>query len=234
MLTRNALDWAKLLAAASKVARTVAYPPSSVYPPLDTVPKHDAVPGPIVSTPAAGTVSGSYDHGVDLNEVENGRLEKETAFESTGNRNRSPMEPKFNEPSWAETSGSDLNISSADSLETADVPSRVGAAAENMLDRPALRSSAVPTGRLGRLFRYGGLALGVGYGTATEAVRRIVSPGSHGKAAFAKISVIQLDCQFAEGNIVLNEQNMDRFVDTLSRMRGAALKLGQMLSIQGL
>lgn len=26
---------------------------------------------------------------------------------------------------------------------------------------------------------------------------------------------------------------MDRFVDTLGRMRGAALKLGQMLSIQG-
>ena len=31
----------------------------------------------------------------------------------------------------------------------------------------------------------------------------------------------------------MNESNAKRLVDTLSRMRGAALKLGQMLSIQG-
>jgi predicted unusual protein kinase regulating ubiquinone biosynthesis (AarF/ABC1/UbiB family) len=32
---------------------------------------------------------------------------------------------------------------------------------------------------------------------------------------------------------VLNEENVDAIAEKLSRMRGAALKLGQMLSIQG-
>ena len=34
-------------------------------------------------------------------------------------------------------------------------------------------------------------------------------------------------------NPFLTEANMNRIVDTLCRVRGAALKLGQMLSLQG-
>ena len=36
-----------------------------------------------------------------------------------------------------------------------------------------------------------------------------------------------------EGNVILTEANMERIVETLCKVRGAALKLGQMLSIQG-
>jgi len=35
------------------------------------------------------------------------------------------------------------------------------------------------------------------------------------------------------GSLMLSEQNMERLVAKLSRMRGAALKLGQMMSFQG-
>jgi hypothetical protein len=37
-----------------------------------------------------------------------------------------------------------------------------------------------------------------------------------------------------EGSLMLSEKNMERLVAKLSRMRGAALKLGQMMSFQGL
>lgn len=35
------------------------------------------------------------------------------------------------------------------------------------------------------------------------------------------------------GSIILSESNVERLVAKLSRMRGAALKLGQMVSFQG-
>lgn len=37
-----------------------------------------------------------------------------------------------------------------------------------------------------------------------------------------------------EGNKILTESNIERIVETLCKVRGAALKFGQMLSIQGL
>lgn len=37
----------------------------------------------------------------------------------------------------------------------------------------------------------------------------------------------------SEGSLMLSAGNMDRLVAKLSRMRGAALKLGQMMSFQG-
>ena len=36
------------------------------------------------------------------------------------------------------------------------------------------------------------------------------------------------------GSLMLSERNMERLVARLSRMRGAALKLGQMMSFQGM
>jgi len=40
--------------------------------------------------------------------------------------------------------------------------------------------------------------------------------------------------QGEDGSLILSERNMERLVAKLSRMRGAALKLGQMMSFQGL
>lgn len=37
----------------------------------------------------------------------------------------------------------------------------------------------------------------------------------------------------SHGSLILSARNMERLVAKLSRMRGAALKLGQMMSFQG-
>jgi predicted unusual protein kinase regulating ubiquinone biosynthesis (AarF/ABC1/UbiB family) len=78
------------------------------------------------------------------------------------------------------------------------------------------RSSRVPAGRLERLVRMGTMAGTVAAGALGEAARRWWSGES---ASYA--------------DIVLNVANAERIADTLSRMRGAAMKLGQLLSLEG-
>lgn len=71
----------------------------------------------------------------------------------------------------------------------------------------------MPSSRLGRLWNYGGLAAGMFGGAVTESLRRVGGGGG-------------------EGSFMLSAGNMDRLVTKLSRMRGAALKLGQIISFQ--
>ncbi|PPR02529.1 hypothetical protein CVT24_001955 [Panaeolus cyanescens] len=78
-----------------------------------------------------------------------------------------------------------------------------------------LRSSKVPSSRIGRLFHYGGLAASLGYGAASEIIRR-----TGGKSTESSSS------------LMMTEANIKRLVSKLSQMRGAALKLGQFMSIQ--
>ncbi|TRM64198.1 ABC1 family-domain-containing protein [Schizophyllum amplum] len=79
-----------------------------------------------------------------------------------------------------------------------------------------LLSSKVPSSRIGRLFHYGGLAASLSYGAASEMVRR-TAQGSDGSAS---------------SSLMMTEANIGRLVAKLSQMRGAALKLGQFMSIQ--
>ncbi|KAK1995800.1 putative molecular chaperone [Colletotrichum falcatum] len=86
------------------------------------------------------------------------------------------------------------------------------------VDQPAapayvLRESKVPATRLSRLWNYGGLAAGMMGGAITESIGRAFG----GKG---------------EGSVLLSASNMERLVSKLSRMRGAALKMGQMMSFQ--
>lgn len=76
-----------------------------------------------------------------------------------------------------------------------------------------LRESKVPASRFGRLWNYGGLAAGMLGGAMTESVSRAFGGGG-------------------QGSVMLSGKNMERLVARLSRMRGAALKLGQMMSLQ--
>ena len=78
-----------------------------------------------------------------------------------------------------------------------------------------MRESRVPSSRLGRLWQYGGLATSMAFGAVGESFRR--ATGREG----------------AGGSLMLSAGNMERLVAKLSRMRGAALKLGQMMSFQG-
>lgn len=76
-----------------------------------------------------------------------------------------------------------------------------------------MRESRVPESRFGRLWQYGGLATSMAFGAVGEGLKRFTGSGN-------------------DGSLVLSEANMNRLVAKLSKMRGAALKLGQMMSFQ--
>jgi aarF domain-containing kinase len=76
-----------------------------------------------------------------------------------------------------------------------------------------LRESKVPATRVSRLWNYGSLAAGMFGGAIAEGLSRAVGGGS-------------------QGSMLLSPGNMERLVAKLSRMRGAALKMGQMMSFQ--
>ncbi|KAI4204435.1 MAG: hypothetical protein LQ350_001192 [Teloschistes chrysophthalmus] len=78
-----------------------------------------------------------------------------------------------------------------------------------------MHESRVPSSRFGRLWQYGGLATSMAFGAVGESFRR--ATGSN---------------QGGGGSLMLSAANMERLVAKLSRMRGAALKLGQMMSFQ--
>ncbi|EFX01230.1 molecular chaperone [Grosmannia clavigera kw1407] len=79
-----------------------------------------------------------------------------------------------------------------------------------------LKESTVPASRLSRMWNYGGLAAGMLGGAVTETISRSFGGGGDKSA----------------DSVLLSAGNVERLVARLSRMRGAALKLGQMLSIQ--
>jgi aarF domain-containing kinase len=78
-----------------------------------------------------------------------------------------------------------------------------------------MRESRVPSSRVGRLWQYGGLATSMAFGAIGETFRRATGADASGPS------------------IMLSAGNLERLVAKLSRMRGAALKLGQMISFQG-
>ncbi|CAG7680424.1 unnamed protein product [Allacma fusca] len=79
----------------------------------------------------------------------------------------------------------------------------------------------VPASRIGRLVSYGGLAAGLGLGAVSEYTKRSLGLKQN-KDDLATLS----------SSPFLTEANAQRIVDTMCRVRGAALKIGQILSIQ--
>ncbi|KAH0631489.1 hypothetical protein JD844_005828 [Phrynosoma platyrhinos] len=98
------------------------------------------------------------------------------------------------------------------------------------------RERKVPVTRVGRFANFGaiqatnlssnlflpGLAVGLGLGALAEVAKNSFNGEQKPK-----------DGSLLESNPFLSEANAERIVDTLCKMRGAALKIGQMLSIQG-
>ncbi|KAI9010667.1 ABC1 family-domain-containing protein [Hyaloraphidium curvatum] len=208
-VARRASDLATLLSAMGRVARALvaSRPPDGA---------EAARPAFRTSLDPGSPFDGHGSTGIGYREVSNQPLERKLgpglAMDDRGVREERSQVPDTQSTRQGQNEsavGAAPGPAALDSSLERGLPGAEGA-------RPVLRSSAVPSSRLGRLLQYGSLAIGVGYGTASEAVRRAVTPSSSG----------------GKGSVVLNEQNMDRFVNTLSRMRGAALKLGQMLSIQ--
>uniref|UniRef100_A0A674CMK7 Coenzyme Q8B n=1 Tax=Salmo trutta TaxID=8032 RepID=A0A674CMK7_SALTR len=81
------------------------------------------------------------------------------------------------------------------------------------------RERKVPATRISRLVNFGGLAVGLGLGAIAEVAKQ--SMGAK-RAGTVKVG----------NSPLLSEANAERIVDTLCKVRGAALKIGQMLSIQ--
>lgn len=82
-------------------------------------------------------------------------------------------------------------------------------------DRKPRQRSRVPTGRLERLARIGWMAGEVAVGGATESLRRALGAGE------------------GNANPFLTGGNAERLASRLSTMRGAAMKLGQLISLEG-
>jgi aarF domain-containing kinase len=78
------------------------------------------------------------------------------------------------------------------------------------------RQRAVPTSRVSRALSFAGLGAGLAWGAAQDAITAAVSPAEPSGSS----------------RPVLSERNAQRLANALCRMRGAALKIGQMLSIQ--
>lgn len=74
----------------------------------------------------------------------------------------------------------------------------------------------VPSSRIGRMASFGSLFAGLGIGTVNELTKGALGLGGSTDVKSALFS----------------SKNAERIVDTLCRVRGAALKLGQILSIQ--
>jgi len=75
--------------------------------------------------------------------------------------------------------------------------------------------SAIPSTRISRAFNFASLGMKLTMGTAVEATSRLLNPNSE-----------------KSSSIIANNKNADILASSLCRMRGAALKIGQMLSIQ--
>uniref|UniRef100_A0A3Q3WWW1 Atypical kinase COQ8A, mitochondrial n=1 Tax=Mola mola TaxID=94237 RepID=A0A3Q3WWW1_MOLML len=82
------------------------------------------------------------------------------------------------------------------------------------------RERKVPVTRLSRLANFGGLAVGLGIGALAEVAKKSIRHNGDSKKGVLDSSPF------------LSEANAERIVRTLCKVRGAALKLGQMLSIQ--
>ncbi|KAG4305674.1 hypothetical protein PORY_001230 [Pneumocystis oryctolagi] len=78
---------------------------------------------------------------------------------------------------------------------------------------PSIQESRVPSGQLERLYHYGSLFVGLGLGALQESIRRLSNTNN-------------------SSSFIMNTSNINRLVSKLSKMRGAALKIGQMISFQ--
>uniref|UniRef100_A0A673C1D2 Atypical kinase COQ8A, mitochondrial n=1 Tax=Sphaeramia orbicularis TaxID=375764 RepID=A0A673C1D2_9TELE len=108
----------------------------------------------------------------------------------------------------------------AEDIEKARESKRTEAKPHKQMLSERARERKVPVTRLSRLASFGGLAVGLGIGALAEVAKKTIRHNGENKKAVLDSSPF------------LSEANAERIVRTLCKVRGAALKLGQMLSIQ--
>jgi len=119
------------------------------------------------------------------------------------------------------TSTITIALSSAQHDPTNEAVSKNSASTDNNNDdnnddmQPLLpEGRAIPTSRISRAFGFATLGAGLALGSVTELARRTFLLSS------------------SDSLLLSNDANAERLTNSLRRMRGAAMKLGQMLSIQ--
>lgn len=84
----------------------------------------------------------------------------------------------------------------------------------------------VPSTQLGRALGFAGMGASLLFGSITDSVSRTLGGGSSSTSDGSNGSSSGVYSNF------ITESNAERLANALCRMRGAALKIGQMLSIQ--
>uniref|UniRef100_A0A8B9H8P1 Atypical kinase COQ8A, mitochondrial n=1 Tax=Astyanax mexicanus TaxID=7994 RepID=A0A8B9H8P1_ASTMX len=110
----------------------------------------------------------------------------------------------------------------AEDIDKARDAKRSGSKPHKQMLSERARERKVPVTRLGRLANFGGLAVGLGIGALAEVAKKSLRSEDNNGDRKAVL----------DSSPFLSEANAERIVRTLCKVRGAALKLGQMLSIQ--
>ncbi|VVC43596.1 Protein kinase-like domain,UbiB domain, ADCK3-like,UbiB domain [Cinara cedri] len=84
------------------------------------------------------------------------------------------------------------------------------------------KQKTVPSSHIGRMLSFGGLAAGLGIGAVTEITKRSLGLSNSTKTS---------DGEYMESAFI-SPENAERIANTLCEVRGAALKIGQIISIQ--
>jgi ABC1 atypical kinase-like domain len=141
-----------------------------------------------------------------------------------------PISAPTAQPTVAAAVTNDAKISAATKTDSAIEPDATvlqGTMAAAVEPPRKGRTRAVPSTPLARVLGFGQLAAGLAMGTVAEALRQRVGnkkDGSSVKGAAGTDSTMK--------GYMVSDANAERLAEGLCRMRGAALKLGQMLSIQ--
>lgn len=108
------------------------------------------------------------------------------------------------------TNATNENVTSASS--SSPIPPAMNTKVNTHQSKTKMKEQSVPSTQIERVFGFGSLAAGLLFGRVKESTQSVLF-GSQGNADQGSIS----------------EENANRLADSLSKMRGAALKLGQML-----
>lgn len=90
-------------------------------------------------------------------------------------------------------------------------------------ERHEWTSVEVPSSSVARAFEFGKLGASIMTSSLAAAARRTV---------FGRRPVAEAEEEETPGSVVMTEENAERMAATLSKLRGAALKVGQLLSLQ--
>ena len=158
-------------------------------------------------------------------DVDNNQLNKEASNESSNTEDHISLSTRINTTGTTSKSRyTDSPITPPGQSDASQENSASFSSWENQIEnydedhetQHLPEGTAVPSSRLSRAFGFASLGAGLAMGTVAELARRTLGNSSNSNDSL----------------VLSNDANAQRLSDSLRRMRGAAMKLGQMLSIQ--